>query len=142
MSWNEKCGFSACSCLGIVISIIFATVIAVLFAFGLIPLIFIGIWIALGLAVLFLILLVIGIYSAATCPHNLLQRCICKNALCLLVAIIGTIITAIVALSIILIPVLISSIIIIAILAFFFSLMIIGLVAFIGCLICKLCSIS
>ena len=142
MSCKDKCGFSACGCLGIVISIVFAAIIAVLFAFGLIPFIVTVTWIAFGLAVLALIILIIGIYSAALCPHNALQKCICRNAICLLAAIIGTIISAIAALAIVLIPIFISVIILVAIGAFFFALMMIGLIAFISCIVCRLCSIG
>ncbi|HAN21651.1 MAG TPA: hypothetical protein DCP51_08280 [Clostridiales bacterium] len=140
MSCNEKCGFSACSCLGVVISLIFGTLVAVLFALNLIPLINTVVWIVFGLAVLILLLLVLGVFLGAVTLSGALRKCLCKNALCLLTGVIGTIISAIVALSIVLNPALILVVIFTGILAFFFALMTIGLIAFIKCIICMLCS--
>lgn len=141
MSCNSsRCRFNACSCCGILISVIIAAIVAVLFAFYLIPFIEVIVFIALGLAVLTFIILIIGIFLTAVTLSIPLQKCVCKNALCMLVGIIGTIILAIIALAFPLIPSLVFSIIVIALGAFFFALMIIGLLVFVVCLLCKLCS--
>jgi len=140
MSNNSRnCGFRACESIGLIISIVFGVLVAALFASGLIPFITTAVWILFGLAVLFLVFLVSGVYFAALSVAPALQKCICKNALCLLAGTIGTIISAIVALSIELVFTLIAVIVIIGFLAFFFALMILGLIALIRCIVDKLC---
>jgi len=137
---HHKCRFTACSCLGVGISILVGAVVGVLFAFGLIPFITTIVWVVFGLAVLTLIFLVAGIFLSATgcCKSEALQKCTIRNTPCLLAGIIGTIISAIIALSIVLTPALIVVIVFIAILGFFFSLMIIGLIAYLSCITCEL----
>jgi len=142
MSCNNKCDFSSCSCIGILISVIFGAIVGVLFAFGFIPFIQVATWIAFGLGVLFLILLILGVYLSAVTGSNPLSRCLCKNTSCLLAGIFGTIIATIAALSIVLTPVFISVITLVAIGAFFFSLMVIGIIGFINCIVCRMCSIN
>lgn len=138
---NERCGFSACSCIGVVISIVFGAIVGILFAFCFIPFIVTAIWIAFGIGVLALILLVLGVFLGAVTAPNALSKCLCRNTTCLLVGIFGTIISAIAALSIWLIPVCIPVIALVTIAAFFFSLLVIGLIAFISCVVCKMCSL-
>lgn len=139
MSCNDKCGFRACSCIGVLISIVFGALIGVLFAFDYITFISTIVWIVFGLGVLNLLFLIIGVYLAAVTFPDLLKRCCCANAICWLAGIIGTIIAAIVALSIVLDTALLAVIIVIAIMAFFFALMLIGLIAIVQCIVCNLC---
>ncbi|MDP4120390.1 MAG: hypothetical protein Q8876_04945 [Bacillota bacterium] len=117
----------------------FGAIVGILFAFRYIPFIVISTWIAFGLGVLTLIFLVIGVFLGAVTGPNALAKCLCKNTTCLLVGVLGTIISALAALSIVLTPVFISVITLVAIGAFFFSLMILGLIALISCIASKLC---
>ena len=80
----------------IIISIFFGIIIGVLFVFGQIPFITTGIWIEFGLAVLALIVLISGLFSAALHNRNVLPLCFHKSTSSLLSAITGTIITAII----------------------------------------------
>jgi len=136
----DKCDFTACSCLGVVISIVFGAAIGVLFAFRFIPAIVTAIWIAFGLAVLALIILTACVLLGAVSRTRAIRKCCCRNTTCLLVGIFGTIISAIVLLAIVLNPAIILIITFVAIGAFFFSLMIIGLIALISCITCEQCS--
>lgn len=138
MGRNDNCGFNACGFAGIVISIVFGAIIGVLFAFGYIPAIVTSTWIAFGLAILTLIFLVSGVLlSGVSEQPNALSRCLYKNTTCLLAGIIGTIISTLAALSIVLNPAFVSVITLVAIGAFFFSLMIIALIGFINCIVCQ-----
>jgi len=137
---DKKCGFTACSCIGVVISIVFGAAIGVLFSMTLIPAIVTAIWIAFGLAVLALIILTTCVLLGAVSRSHSIRKCVCRNTTCLLVGIFGTIISAIVLLSIALNPAIILIITFVAIGAFFFSLMIIGLIALISCIACEQCS--
>lgn len=134
----NNCNFNACSFLGVFISILFGALIGVLFAFGLIPNIVISAWIAFGISVLALIFLMLTVITAATNPSKALTRCLNNNTTCLLVAIFGTLIFTLVALSIVLTTTSILIIIIVAISAFFFTLLIIALIALIACIVCEL----
>ena len=139
MSCNG-CSLKACSCIGVILSIIFGAAIGVLFAFRYIPAIVVSAWIAFGLGVLTLILLTIGVFFAGISMPNVLSKCLCLNGTCLLVGSIGTIIMALAALSISLTPAFISIIVLVALGAFFFALMLISLIATISCIICKACT--
>lgn len=138
MSHNERSCFGACSCLGLVISLFFGAIVGVLFALDYIPFITTIVWVVFGLAVLTLILLVAGVYLGAVSFPDVLKRCLSANALCLLAGTIGTILAAIVALSVVLNPALLAVDFIISILAFFFALMIIGLISLIYCIVLRL----
>ncbi len=139
MGCNNRCGFSACGCLGVVLSVVFGAVIGVLFAFLYIPAITTVAWMAFGLSVLVLIFTLAAVYLGGLYSHTALARCLCRNTACLLVGTIGTLITSIAALAIVLNPASIAVSALVALGAFFFALMIIALVAFIQCIICKIC---
>lgn len=137
---SKSRGFRACDTIGLIISIVFGALVAALFASGLIPFITTAVWILLGLAGLLLIFLVSGLYLAASSSDSSsLRKCICKSALCLLAGTIGTIILAIIALSVELITTSVIVIVIIGLLAFFFALMVLGIISFIRCIVGKLC---
>jgi len=138
MCSNKNCGFTACGCVGLIISIVFGALIAVLYSFGLIPNLIIAAWIAFGLAVLTLIFLVSGVFLAAVSSSRALRKCLYRNATCLLAGIIGTIIATIAVLLIDIIPATIAVLIVVSIAAFFFALMIIGLIALIQCIVCEI----
>lgn len=123
-----------CNCdngclLATVISIFLGAIIGVLFYFGLISAFVIGTWIAFGIAMLALI----GLVAIANNRNN--NICICAYGRCLLAGIIGTIISAIIALAIELSVASIISAIVAAALGLFFTLLIIAIVLFIRCLI-------
>ncbi len=120
------------------VSIVFGVLVAVLFNLGLIPGITTIVWIVFGLSVLALILLVWGGYLSAVSIPGILRICISRNGVCLLAGIIGTLISAIIALSITLVTSSILITVFIGIAAFFFALMIIALIALLRCIIVNL----
>jgi len=123
----------------VVVSVVVATVVALLFAFGFVPNIVTAVWIVFGFAVLNLIFLVVGLFGASIFRRTLLGRCLCCNGTILLVGIFGTIILALAALSITLVVTSIPIIILIALGAFFAALMVIEFIALLSCLINGLC---
>lgn len=131
----DKRTFSIRGCFEVVISIIIGAIVGILFAFFLIPNIFAFILAAFGLAVLALIFLLAGVFLAAVKPPNALSKCLHMSIDCLLVSIFGTILSALAALCVVLIPLNIAAIAIVAITAFFFTLMVIKLIAFIRCIV-------
>lgn len=136
---NEKCGFSSCSCLSIVISIVFGAIVGIAYAYRIIPCILVSVWIAFILGILALILLAVSVFIAAVTAPNALSKCLCGNAACLLAGIFGTIISALIVLSIVLNHTCILAVTLVAIGAFFFSLLVIGLIAYIYCIVCRMC---
>ncbi len=137
---GKGCGFQACGCLGILISIVIGAIVGVLFAFGFIPFIVVSVWIAFGIAAVVLILLIAGLYLASAHSCSPLSKCLCQNGICLMVGAIGTLITALAALSIVLTPGSILVAALIALGALFFALTILSLISFIVCLVKKLCN--
>lgn len=127
---------SPCGAVGVVISIILAAVTGIVFANGLLPTITTAVWIAFGLAVFSLATLIAGGYlsSLTRCA-----KCICKNGTCLLVGAVGTIVAAIIALSITIAVTSTAVIVLIALGAFFFFLMLIALASYIYCLVKNSC---
>lgn len=139
MSCN-KCNFSACSCISILIAVLFGVAIGILFFFDLIPAAIVTTWIAFGVAIFALAVLIIGVLFAAASSSGALIRCLCSNAVCLLVGIIGTLITTIIALSIDLATGVVGIALLFGVGAFFFLLTVIALIALILCIVCRLCS--
>lgn len=123
-----------CGCFGVQLALVFGAVVGILFAFGLIPGIVTAAWIAFGLAVLLLIFLIAALLTVSD-RSRILCKCLRKNICCLLIGIIGSIILTIIALSIVLIPTVTLIAAIVALAAFFFALMIIGLISFICCIV-------
>jgi len=126
--------FSICGCFGVIVSVVVGALVGIVFAFGLIPLVGASILAAFGLAVLALVFLLVCVLLSAMTPPNVLSKCLCKNIVCLLVSIFGTIFATLSALSVVLLPIFIAVIGLIAVTAFFFTLMIIELIAFIYCI--------
>ena len=136
MSCNE--GKSSCgsSCvIAAIVGLVFGALIGILFAFDLIPNIVVSVWIAFGLGVLALVMLFAAALTSSVVMCGTLGRCLRKNAVCLLVGIIGTIVFTVILLSIVINPILLSAQVLVAIAAFFFVFMLSALVAFILCLI-------
>lgn len=138
MDCERSCGCPSNICIEVLISVVAATVVGLLFGFGLIPHIVTAVWIVFGFAVLNLIFLVVGLFSASLFRHTLLGRCLCCKGKILLVAIIATIILTIVALSIT-ITTAIWIIVLIAFVAFFATLMLVEFVLLLKCLLNGLC---
>ena len=139
MDCERTCGNPCNICIEVLIAVVAATVVGLLFGFGLIPNIVTALWVVFGFAVLNLIFLVAGLYEAALVRRSLLGSCLCCNSTILLVAILATLVLAIVALSISLTATTIGIIVLIAVGAFFAALMAIEFVALIVCLINGLC---
>lgn len=139
MSFSGKYHSEGCCLIGVVISIIVGIIIGILFAFGFIPNIVTAVWIAFGFAVLTLIFLVVAVFLAVYTESKILIKCLKRNISCLLVGIIGTLIFALAALSIVLNPAFVTVVILIGLGAFFTSLMLILLICFILCIVDKLC---
>jgi len=125
--------------LEIIFSIVLGAAIGVLFALNLIPNITTALWIAFGLAVLNLVSLAAGLRTASIFKKTPLARCLCCRGDIFLAGIIGTIITALVALSIVLVTTAIPIIILIAFAGFFTALMFTQHVLILSCLIGGTC---
>ena len=138
MECNNENPISVCSFFSVIISVLAGAIIGVLYALCFIPFITTAVWIAFGLGVLALIFLVAGVFLAAVLQPYALIKCLRGNSTYLLVGIIGTILSALAALSIVLIPFCIPAITLIAIGAFFFTLMIFGLINFIICIVSRI----
>ena len=139
MNCESSCGNPCNICIEVLVAVVAATVVGLLFGFGLIPNIVTALWVVFGFAVLNLIFLVVGLYGASLVRRSLLGRCLCCNGTILLVSIIATIILAIVALSISLVAPTIGIIVLIAVGAFFAALMAIEFISLLVCLINGLC---
>ena len=131
---NERNNNCACGFLPILYSVIFAATIGVLFSLGLIPFIEISTWITLGLSIILLVLLLAGLYNGVGDSCVIATRCLRRTKQHLLTGIIGSLVTSLATLSIVLTPIFLSVVILVAIGAFFFMLMITGIVAFARCL--------
>lgn len=138
MDCERSCGCPGNVCIEVLISVVVATVVGLLFGFGLILNIVTAVWIVFGFAVLNLIFLVVGLFGASLGRRTLLGKCLCCKGKILLVAIIATIILTIIALSITLTTA-IWIIVLIALVAFFATLMAVELVLLLSCLIKGLC---
>lgn len=137
MFYKDKCGSTGCGILGVVLSIIFGVVIGLLFSLGFIPFIVTAAWISFGLSVFILGFLLIYVLVAGITKCNALIKCLSNNTTCLLVGIIGTLISSIAALAIVLSTEFISVAVLVGIGAFFFALMLTGLIGFINCVLCN-----
>jgi len=116
--------------ISVVLSVLFGIAAGFLFANGFLPFVFVGIGIALGIAIITLILL----WGAVTAKKPYSDNdCICENLGLLLAGIIGTIITSIIALSVFLIPGVTIFAILVGLVAFFFALLLIGIVSYLTC---------
>ncbi|MBQ9267343.1 MAG: hypothetical protein IJ217_03590 [Clostridia bacterium] len=113
------------------ISIFVGIAVGILFFFGVIPFAVIAVAVSIGIAILALI----GLVILSVLDGRRGDRCVCMYGNCLLTGIFGTIVTALIALSIILTPLNIIAAIAIAIWAFFFSFLLIALIIFVRCLI-------
>lgn len=131
----KRCDFKS-TCIGLFVGIIFGVVVGLVSYLGYIPYMVFGIWIALAVAAISLILLFVFLVMSAKLPiPSVLSYCLCQKALPLLIAAIGTIVFA--ALSLMAIGILF--IIVIAIGAFFFGYLLTSIFGFGYCISCHLC---
>jgi hypothetical protein len=130
MGCYKQC--SACLLIGITLSIIFGVIVGILFFIGYVPLIETAVWIAFGIAAFALAILLI---SAIFSNREKVYKCLRANAGALLTGIIGTLITAIAALSIILTPGSVLIAILIGLGAIFLGVTLTALVCLILCLL-------
>lgn len=125
-----------CGSAGIIIGIILGVIVAVLFSFGLAPLILNGIWAVFAFAGAVLVYVMALAAASSFCgSSNVLRECLITNIRCLLIGIFGSILTALVLVSI---SLEISSILVSAIVGLvilFLTLLIASLVSFLKCLI-------
>ncbi len=126
----------SCGSAGVIIGIILGVIVAVLFSLGLTPLILNGIWTALGLSGAVLVyVMALAAVSSFGGASNVLRECLIRNIRCLLTGIFGSIISALILVSI---SLEISSIVvsvIVGLLALFLTMLIASLVSFLRCLI-------
>ncbi len=139
MNCERSCGNPCSICIVVLVSIVVATIVALLFAFGFIPNITTAIWIVFGFAALDLILLVVGLYGGGLVRRSLLGKCMCCYGTLLLVAAIATLALAVIALSITLVITSIPIIVLIALGAFFATVLAVGFISLLVCLINGLC---
>jgi hypothetical protein len=133
LNYKDDCGgFSPCISIALPVSLLAGILVAILFAFELIPGITTATWIVFGLGVLaliFVLLALVRIDGRDTVFLKSLKRLLP----CLLAGIFGTILSSLAALSIVLTPSAIFSIILVGLVAFFFSLLISSLILLIKC---------
>lgn len=140
MNNSDRSGFNACGFIGIIISIILSALVGTLFIFGFIPFIELATWIVFGLAILILFFLVLGAFLAGVTKSDALSKCLCQNGCYLLVGVIGTIISTLILLSSVLSLCILTILPFVVVATFFFSLMIIALIALLSCIISRQCS--
>ena len=137
MNSCKKCDLRTCNWLAIVASLFVGILVGYFFSLGLVPSILaVTARIALRLAVLTIGFVLAGLCLSALWYPNQLRACFGGGLACLLIGAFGTVVAALIILSIALSPASIFSIIIVGLGAFFLALMIISLVYLIKCLIC------
>ena len=92
-----------CIFVALLLAALFGVASGLLFAFALIPSIVIGVWIAFGLAVLVLLILLALTIAAAKSNNPVLRRCLYTHGTALLIAALATLVLAVMALSTVLI---------------------------------------
>ena len=121
--------------ISIILSAIIGIVIGGLFSTGAILSITAGIIVALIFAAISLLSLVI----AVSLKGHRDEKCLCNNGPCALIGIIGTVITGVIGLSIILTPAF-TSILLVGFIGFFFALTVISTLLLVMCLLLNKCT--
>lgn len=131
---NKSCVCGGCKLVGTIVGIIVGVIIGILFALGYTPLIVTGIWIAFSLAS-FVLLYILGTLFLGSCSGScgIIMGCIRRNLGCLLTGSIGTVLTSLAALSIVLDIAVNSIVLLVGLGAFFFTFLIVGIISFIKC---------
>lgn len=132
---NAECRCSNCTS-GIIVSLIFGIITAVLFSLGITELIMNSIWVSLGFAAISLIyIMTLAVISNIADKFSSLRHCLFKNIKCLTISIFGCIISSVVLVSLTLNIASIITTIIVGLSAFFFMLLIFSMISLIKCLI-------
>ncbi len=130
---NCSCG---CGTAGTILGIILGVIVGVLFALGLTPLILSGIWVAFSIGIASLaFVLILAAFTGCSDSCCSVEKCLIKKLKCLLIGILGTILTTLALVSI---SLEISSIvvtIIVALATFFLIFLISSIVSFLKCLL-------
>lgn len=131
---NKSCICGGCKLVGTIVGIIVGVIIGIMFALGYTPLIVTGIWIAFSLAS-FVLLYILGTLFLGSCSGScgIIMGCIRRNMGCLLTGSIGTILTSLAALSIVLDIAVNSIVLLVGLGTFFFTFLIVGIISFIKC---------
>jgi len=140
MNSCKKCIFSTCGCLAILAALLIGAAVGALFFFGLLPnILTVVARIVLRLGVLTIAFILAAQALSSLYLPNPLRDCLCSGITCLLVGAFGSVILAIAALSVALAPFSIIYAVIVGLGALFLTLMIIALIAFIRCVLCRMC---
>ena len=141
MNCNKKCcNFSACSCLAIAAALLLGAAIGALYYFGYLPLIVPDVArIVLRLGVLTVAYVLIAQLLSSLYLPNPVRDCLCCGIAPLLVGAFGSIVFAIAVLAVALTPGNLIFAVLVGLGAAFFVLMIIALVSFINCVLCRMC---
>jgi len=137
---NKCCNFNTWGCLAIAAALLLGAAVGALFYFGFLPGIVPDVArIALRLGVLAIAYVLIAqLFSSLYLP-NPLRDCLCCGIAPLLVGAFGTVVLAIALLSVALVPGNLIFAVLVGLGAAFFTLLIIALIAFINCVLCRLC---
>lgn len=139
---NELCPCrSGCGIVGTVTGIVIGIITAIFFALGYIPLILNGIWVALGIGgAMLLYVLTASLFMlriSDTAGNS--RSCFCKYGKCLLIGAVGTVLSALAAVSITLDISVIAIVALIGVGTFFLVFLISALAQFVKCLISDTC---
>ncbi len=131
---SKSCVCGGCKLVGTIVGIIVGVIIGIIFALGYTPLIVTGIWIAFSLAA-FVLIYVLGALFTGSCNGscNSVMGCLRRNLGCLLTGAVGTLLTSLAALSIVLDIAATPIILLIGLGAFFFTFLVVGIISFIRC---------
>jgi len=136
----KKCDFSALSCLAIAAALLIGAAVGALYYFGFLPLIVPDVArIVLRLGVLTIGYVLIALLFSSLSMHNPVRDCLCSGIAPLLAGAVGSIVLAIAVLSVALTPGNVIFAILVGLGAAFFTLMIIALIVFISCVLCRMC---
>jgi hypothetical protein len=139
-SCNKKCNFNSCSCLAIAAALLIGAAVGALFYFGFLPGIVpdvAQIAIRLGILTIAYILLA-QLFSSLYLP-NPVRDCLCCGIAPRLVGAFGTVILGIAILSVALTPGNLIFAALVGLGAAFLALLIIALISFINCVLCRMC---
>ncbi len=131
---SKSCVCGGCKLVGTIVGIIVGVIIGILFSLGYTPLIVTGVWIAFSLAS-FVLIYILGVLFTGSCNGSCssVMGCLRRNLGCLLTGAVGTLLTALAALSIVLDIAVTSIILLVGLGAFFFTFLIIAIISFIKC---------
>lgn len=131
----DRCMTGITILVSIIAGIVFSALTVILFEIGFLPFAFIGMAVALTVALVFLFVLLIGGITSERNPK--LSKCVCCNLGGLFFGIFGTILSGIIGVSAFIIQYYLFSVIIVAVTAFFFAYMLTSIFFLIKCLLCR-----